>query len=100
MSKFVVVVLPTVDEVDALAAAHGGTVLPYNVPSVDPAGDTVAVIHFADEYAIAGSKFGTAFGSEWAAREHARHKATDERRWDPDDLRHDFGYNDRVFSLI
>jgi hypothetical protein len=96
VGKFVVIVG---DPSPAITA--GGTVL--DGWRTDPAGAAVAVLQFADDEAAYRASLlvgGTLFGGEWAAREHARHKATDERRWGPDDLRHDFGYNDRVFSLI
>jgi hypothetical protein len=82
VSKFVVVVgSPT------LPVTAGGTVLDGS--RTDPAGATVAVVHFADDDAAFTASLivgGTLFGSEWAAREHARHKACgDERTWDDAD---------------
>jgi hypothetical protein len=82
VSKFVVVVgEPT------LLVTAGGTVLDGS--RTDPAGKTVTVVHFTDDaQAVTASLVvgGTLFGSEWAAREHARHKASgDERAWDDAD---------------
>jgi hypothetical protein len=68
------------DAAAALAADRGATVLDDS--RTNPAGETVAVLHFADGSEVAASRTGTVFGSQWAAREHARHKASgDERTW-------------------
>jgi hypothetical protein len=82
VGKFVVIVG---DPSPAITA--GGTLL--DGTRTDPADVAVAVLQFADDEAAYRASLlvgGTLFGSEWAAREHARFKASgDERTWDDAD---------------
>jgi hypothetical protein len=80
VSKFVVVVgTPTPPA--TFVEDRGGTILEGT--TLAPDGSHVYVIHFADDevaYDVSLLVGGTLFGSEWAAREHARHKASGDER--------------------
>jgi hypothetical protein len=85
-SRFVVVVAADAEAVAALATAAGASVVDDS--RTDVAGDTVAVLLFPDGLEQAASRTGTVFGSQWAALEHARHKAS------VDDRRHEATHRD------
>jgi hypothetical protein len=77
-TRFCVVVATDTDAVAALAADAGATVV--DDTRTNPAGETVAVLLFADGSEVAASRTGTCFGSHWAALEHARFKASHDER--------------------